>query len=172
MTTRTVWLVGRRRVGDKLCITEMASRTRQVAAMIERLIRQARVRKRIRNPPGGHMADVALLRRYKVPVVLAGGGYAVVTRGTRAQHLGMVDSNDRHPGSRCVAVFADIGRTYMRRVLAGCIGTVMASEAIAGDVYVIEVGRNPRDGSVAVIAVVAARDVCRILADRGGSIVA
>ena len=55
----------------------------------------------------------------------------------------------------------------MGGVLARRIGAVVAADAIARDIDVIEVRRNPRNRCMTVIAVVAARDVRRVLA-RGG----
>ena len=60
----------------------------------------------------------------------------------------------------------------MRRVLASCIGAVVTTNAIARDIDVIEVGRDPRNRRMAVIAVFAARDVGRVLARGGVAIVA
>ncbi len=42
-----------------------------------------------------------------------------------------------------MAVFTNIGRLYVRRVFAGCIGAVVAARTIASDVDVIEIGWNP-----------------------------
>ena len=64
---------------DQPCTRQMTVRTRLVAAVIERLIRQASVRENIGYPRGSHMAHVALLRRYEMSGVLTGGGYTIVT---------------------------------------------------------------------------------------------
>jgi len=60
----------------------------------------------------------------------------------------------------------------VRWVFARRVGAVVAAEAVSGDVYVIEIRRYPRDGGVTVIAIIAARDVRRMLADCGRSVVA
>jgi len=60
----------------------------------------------------------------------------------------------------------------MGRVLASRIRAVVAADAIAGDVDVIEIRRNPRSGGVAIVTIVAARDVRRVLARCDGAIVA
>ena len=52
----------------------------------------------------------------------------------------------------------------MRRILAGRIRAVVAADAISRDVHVVEVRRYPGDCRVAVIAVLAARNVRRVLA--------
>jgi len=66
-----------------------------------------------------------------------------------------------------VAVFADVAGLDVRRGLARCLGTVMAAEAIARDIDVIEVRGHPAGCRMAVIAVVAACNMSRILACRG-----
>ena len=53
----------------------------------------------------------------------------------------MVDPVDRREKHFVVAVLADVGRLDMRRVLADGLGAVMATEAIARDIEVIEVRR-------------------------------
>ena len=63
-----------------------------------------------------------------------------------------------------MTVLADIGRRDMGRVLARCVGAVVAADAVARDVHVIEIGRNPGHGRVAVVAIIAARDMSRVLA--------
>ena len=60
----------------------------------------------------------------------------------------------------------------MGRILADGIGTVVAARAIARDIDVIKVSRYPRHSDVAVVAGVAARDVCRVLAGRNVAVVA
>ena len=63
-----------------------------------------------------------------------------------------------------MAVLAHIGRIDVRRVLARCVGTVVTAEAVIRNIDVIEVGRDPRGRRVAVVAIVTARDVSRVLA--------
>ncbi len=53
----------------------------------------------------------------------------------------MVDPVDRREKHFIVAVLADVGRLDMRRVLADGLGAVVATEAIAGDIDVIEIRR-------------------------------
>ena len=52
----------------------------------------------------------------------------------------------------------------MGGVLARRVGAVVAADAIARDINVIEVRRDPRNRCMAVVAVVAAGDVRRVLA--------
>ena len=62
-----------------------------------------------------------------------------------------------------MAVFADVAGLNMRLGLAGCLGTVMAAEAIARDVDVIEVRGQPAGRRMTVVAVVATSDMRRVL---------
>ena len=52
----------------------------------------------------------------------------------------------------------------MRWVLARRVGAVVAAEAVSSDVHMVEIRRNPRDGGVTVIAIIAALYVRRMLA--------
>lgn len=54
----------------------------------------------------------------------------------------------------------------MSRVLACGLSAVVATDAVVRDVHVIEVGRYPGKRCMAVIAVVATRNVRRVLAGR------
>ena len=65
-----------------------------------------------------------------------------------------------------MAVLADIGRRDVGRALAGCLGAIVAADAVARNIRMIEVSWNPGHGRVAVIAIIAARDVSRVLAGR------
>ena len=57
-------------------------------------------------------------------------------------------------------------------MLAGRVGAVMATDAIAGDVDVIEVRRCPGDSRMAVVASIAADHVRRVFADGCDAIMA
>jgi len=57
-------------------------------------------------------------------------------------------------------------------VFARRVGAVVATDAVARNVHVIEVGGNPGNGRVAVVAVVTARDVSWVLAGRRVAVVA
>ena len=60
----------------------------------------------------------------------------------------------------------------MRWVLTGGAYAVMTSDAVARDIGVIEIRRTPRRGCVAVIAVIAARNVRYVFAGCRCAIVA
>ena len=63
-----------------------------------------------------------------------------------------------------VAVLADIGGCYMSRRFANRLGAIVAAHTIAGDIDVIEIGRNPAICGVAIVAGVAAGDMRRVFA--------
>jgi hypothetical protein len=66
-----------------------------------------------------------------------------------------------------VTVLADVRRQDVRRGLTRSLCAVVTADAVVGDVGVIEVGRDPSIGRVAVVAVIAARYMSGVLA-RGG----
>ena len=57
-------------------------------------------------------------------------------------------------------------------VLACGIGAVVAADAVAEDIHMIEVCRYPADGRVTVIAGVTTRNMCLVLACRVYAVVA
>ena len=54
-----------------------------------------------------------------------------------------------------MAVLADIGRVHMRWVLAGCVSAIVATEAIARDIGVVEYRRNPKCTRMTIVALLA-----------------
>jgi len=70
-----------------------------------------------------------------------------------------------YPGNCGVTVLADVRGIDMRRVFASCIGAVVATDTAVGDVRMVEVRRDPGVRRMAVITVVAACNVCRVLAN-------
>lgn len=71
-----------------------------------------------------------------------------------------------------MAILADIGCLDVGRSLTDGISAVVAAETVIHDVDVVEVGGQPRDCRVAVIAVIATGDMRRVLAGRYVAIVA
>ena len=116
------------------------------------------------------MTVVAGVAAGKVSWVLAGRRDAVVTGATGAQYLGVIDSDYRRPQVRGVAVLADIRRLNVRQTFADCIRAVMAADTGACDVVVIEIRGQPGDGTVAIVAGVAAGDMGRVLPGSGGAV--
>ena len=71
-----------------------------------------------------------------------------------------------------MAIFTDVGGQYVSLVLAGCINAVMTARTIIDDTCVIKIRRSPRNRSMTIVAVVAARDMCRVFADRDRAVMA
>ena len=78
--------------------------------------------------------------------MLAGRRHAVMARAAGAQYLRVVDSKYRRPHIARVAVLTDVAGLNVCGALARGFSTVVAAEAIAGDVDVIEIRRQPGDG--------------------------
>ncbi len=95
-----------------------------------------------------------------------------MTRRARSQNLRVIDPDDRCPGYRAVAILTYIGCLSVRRRFTGRIGAVVATETVARDADVIEIGRYPADGRVTVVAIVAAGNMCRVLASGDRTVVA
>jgi len=104
--------------------------------------------------------------------VFAGCRNAVMARATGADDLRVINGIHRYPDVGRVAVFADIARLYMRRGFARSIRAVVAAGAITGDVYVVEVRRQPANGRMTIVAVVAAVDMTLVLAGGDNAVVA
>jgi len=119
-----------------------------------------------RNPGGGRMAVVAIVAAHNVRRVLARRGNTVVAGRADADYLQMVNGVGRRPNDVVVAVLADIRCRNMRGILASCADAVVAVNAVADDIGMIEVGWNPGDGRVAIVAIVTAGDMVNVLSRR------
>ncbi len=119
-----------------------------------------------RGPCDGGVAIIAIVATRKMGRMLAGRGHAVMTRATAAEYLCVVHRVRWRKGHRVVAVLADIGGLHVRWVFPSCIGTVMAARAIARDIDVIKICRNPAGSGMTVVTAVAARNVGGVLASR------
>ena len=102
---------------------------------------------------------------------LARGRHTVVTGTARTEHLGMVDCIRGRPDIGIVAILADAGRLDVRQVFPGGSRPIVATGTVARNVRVIETGRTPCHGGVAIIAIAAARDMRRRLSGGDNSIV-
>ena len=95
MTSGAVRLERGRTPIDCLGVSLMTFRTGQVAAVIQRLIREPGVAVIMRRPLVGCMAKVTFLCGDEVTGILARRNRAVVARGARAYDLEMVHRRDR-----------------------------------------------------------------------------
>ena len=171
MATGTVRLELRVRPDIGCRVARVAIHAREVAAVIERLITQGRMSEYMGNPDAGVMAVVTLSRRHEVTRVSSRGDDAIMAERAGANDLRVID---RHYGAPCrcgVAVLANVRRQRMRRVLSSRVRAVMAAYAIACNVGVVEVGRDPRHSRMAVVTIVTAGNVRRMLAGRNRAVV-
>lgn len=82
----------------------------------------------------------------------------------------MIDASSRGPRRNGMAILTDIGRQNVILIFTGRVRTVVTANAIAGDIRVIKIRRQPRYGRVAVIAVVPAGNMRWMLACRDGAV--
>jgi len=142
----------------------MAVRTRQVVTMIQWFVQQARVHVFVWQPGDSVVAGIAFLLRDEVTRIFASRGQAVVTRRTRTEYLIVIDGEHGTPGVCRVTVLAQVRREYVLCALAGRIDTVVAAEAVARDVRVVEVGGNPGHRRMTIITIVARLNMGGVLA--------
>ena len=122
-------------------------------------------------PHGIAVAVFTNVCRLNVCCSLARRNGAVVTRRTATQHLRVIHRYRRLPDNGAVTILTNVSRLDMCQSLASGLSTVVTSKAITNDVVVVEVGRCPGRGRMAVIAVVTTRYVQQVLADCNGAVV-
>ena len=171
MTTCTIGLERGVAPVDGFGVVLVAIGTEQWVAMVQRLVGQPHVPVCMWNPRDAVVTDVAFLLCDEVPRILARCNDAVMAGRARPQYLGMVDPDYGAPRGRAMTVFAHICRQRMRRPFASRVQTIVTTDAVTGDGRMIEVRRNPGDGRMTIIAVVAARDVVWVLAFRDRAVV-
>ena len=86
------------------------------------------------------MTVIAISATCNVCRVLACSYYAVMAGAAGTEYLCMVYRVNGHPDIRVMAVFTDISRLNVREVLAGGFDAVVATDAIANDTCMIEIG--------------------------------
>jgi len=99
-----------------------------------------------RQPGNRRMAVVAGIAAGDVGWMFTGRRDAIMAGAASAQYLGVIDGKGGRPDIRRVAVLANIGCLYMCRRLAGGLRAIVAAHAIASDIDVVEVGRQPGNG--------------------------
>lgn len=113
-----------------------------------------------RRPPASRRVTVVTgIAAVYVRRVFAGRNEAVMTGAADAHHLGVVNGKHRGEHVSVVTVFADIACLYMCKVFACGVGAIVAVDAAARDIDVIEIRGQPASCRMAVIAGVAAGDV-------------
>ena len=84
------------------------------------------------------MAIVAVVATVNVCGMLTGCRGAIVARAACANNLSMINGIGWRPDIRRMTVFANEGGLYMRKSLAGCVGAVVTTRAVAGDACVVK----------------------------------
>ncbi len=160
-------------LADIGCLYVRGVLARRIGAVVaaETIIDDIDMVKVRRGPRDSCMTVVAVVAARNMGRMLTGCDYAVMARTAGADDLRVINGEDGLPDVGAMAVLANVARLDVRLVLAGRIDTVMTFGAIAREVQVIEIGRQPGDRRVAVVAVVAARDVRRMFTRCGEAVV-
>ena len=140
--------------------------TQEITAVIKRFVGQPRMPVISRQPASWAVAKATILRGIEVPGIHAGSRGAIVAGRAGPQNLSVVNGDNRCPDIRAVAILTNIGCEWVQWTLADRVCSVVAADTVVDDVRVVEVGWQPRDGGVAVVAIVAAGNMRRMLANR------
>jgi len=127
VTARAIWAECRITPVNNVRVVLVALSTRQVAAMILRLITQPRMTIIGWRPRNRIMADATVLPRTEVPWILACRNCAVVAGRAGTEYLVVVNIGYGRPCITAVTVFADIRCLHMQWPLARRIRTVMTA---------------------------------------------
>lgn len=128
---------------------------------------------KIRRTPGvAGVAVITGIAAFDMCRMLAAGCNPIVAGIAGTDHLQVIDREHGDPDVCVVAVFADVAGLDVIRRLALRFRAVVTAEAVARDIHVIEIGRRPACGRVAVVAGIAAGYMRRILAGRYEAVVA
>jgi hypothetical protein len=119
----------------------------------------------------GGVAIFADTGRLYVSRASADGVGTVMAGATGSQDLGVINRRYRSKNVGGMAVFADIRCLDMGRILACRLYTVVAAHAVTGNICMVENCRYPTDGTVTVVASVAAGYVRWVLADGSDTVV-
>jgi len=91
---------------------------------------------------------------------------------TGTDDVAVIDAGDRDPAAGAVAVLTDTVGLDVCGVLAGGIGAIVASRAVAGNVGVVKDRTVPTGGVMAVFTDIAITQVAGVLASGRGTVVA
>jgi len=103
--------------------------------------------------------------------ILADSRDTVMAGATRSQDLRVIDNEGRCPYIRRVAILTNDRRRDMCRALTGRLHAIVAADAITRDIDVVEIGGQPSGRRMAVVTIVAARNMGRVLAGSNNAIV-
>lgn len=125
-----------------------------------------------RYPAIGAMTIITGITTGNVIRCFSTGRRSVMATETGTNYIGMIDTGNRTPQRRIVAILAQIRCLDMRAVLAGRRRTIVAGKTTATHRTVIEHGRDPAAGTVTIIAGVATAYMVRRLATGRGPVMA
>lgn len=91
------------------------------------------------------MTVIAIRAARDVHGMFANCGYAVMTGTAFAHYLCVINNESRRPDVRIVAILADACCLHMREILAGRFDAVVAANAVARNIHMIEIGGQPAD---------------------------
>jgi len=122
-------------------------------------------------PAGCRMTVVALIAAGNVGRVLSSCCNTVMTRAAGAKYLSVVNGEDWLKTDSAVAVFANVRCRDVDRASSSRRYAVVTGNAVADNANMVEQSRQPTGNGVAVVALVARRNVSQCLACRGDAIV-
>ena len=117
-------------------------------------------------PGNGCMAIVAIVAAGDMRRVFSSCRNTVMTGTAGTGYLCVVDSNGGRPDIGVMAVLANVRRLYVCQILACCFGSVVATEAVARNIHVIECRGPPGNRCMTIIAGIVTGDVCRMFSGR------
>ena len=117
------------------------------------------------------MAIQAIFHGINVARIFTGCSHTIVATGATADNVVMIHAYHRCKVKRVVAVFAEIGRQDVGWVLADGDDAIVAADTVVTDVGMVVNGARPGEGSMAVVADIAADDVPRIFTGRSHPVV-
>ena len=91
---------------------------------------------------------------------------------TRTEHSGVINARDWRPATGAMTVGARIGRSDVSRTFTRRRNPIVAARAIGAGITVIEHGRGPVGGVMAITTAVATGDVIGRFAGCRGSVMA
>jgi len=122
---------------------------------------------KIRGQPAKRaVAVVAGIAAGDMSLVLARCRSAVMAGAAHAYHLGVINGHHRRKDVGCMTVLTHIRGLNMCRAFAGSVYAIVAADTVSRDIRMVEIGRQPGDGTVAIVAIVATGNMSLVLAGR------
>jgi len=119
-----------------------------------------------RHPRHGRVAIIAVVSAGNMRWVLACRDGAVMTGYASTDNLRVINYHNRLKERCAVAIFTDVAGQHVILIFPNRVRTIVTTNAIARVIRMIKGCRYPAVGRMAGIAVVAARDMGRVFANR------